>query len=108
MKFCIKILLIVISITFYSNAYSNNLAYVNIEFLLENSDLGKSISQNLIKMESEKNKFLKTEEEKLIILENEIKKIKNVISEDELNKKISIFKSSVNSYNKEKKKKKKS
>ena len=65
MKFCIKILLIVISITFYSNAYSNNLAYVNIEFLLENSDLGKSISQNLIKMESEKNKFLKTEEEKL-------------------------------------------
>ena len=90
MKFCIKILLIVISITFYSNAYSNNLAYVNIEFLLENSDLGKSISQNLIKMESEKNKFLKTEEEKLIILENEIKKIKNVISEDELNKKISI------------------
>tara|TARA_B110000008_G_C16928544_1_gene547763 strand:- start:28 stop:534 length:507 start_codon:yes stop_codon:yes gene_type:complete len=104
MKFCIKILLIVISITFYSNAYSNNLAYVNIEFLLENSDLGKSISQNLIKMESEKNKFLKTEEEKLIILENEIKKIKNVISQDELNKKISIFKSSVNSYNKEKKK----
>jgi outer membrane protein len=104
MKFCIKILLIVISITFYSNAYSNNLAYVNIEFLLENSDLGKSISQNLIKMESEKNKFLKTEEEKLIILENEIKKIKNVISEDELNKKISIFKNSVNSYNKEKKK----
>ena len=104
MKFCIRILLIVISITFYSNAYSNNLAYVNIEFLLENSDLGKSISQNLIKMESEKNKFLKTEEEKLIILENEIKKIKNVISEDELNKKISIFKNSVNSYNKEKKK----
>ena len=77
---------------------------MNIEFLLENSDLGKSISQNLIKMESEKNKFLKTEEEKLIILENEIKKIKNVISEDELNKKISIFKNSVNSYNKEKKK----
>ena len=104
MKFYIKILLIFFSITFYSKAYSNNLAYVNIEFLLENSNLGKSISQNMNNIKSEKNKFLKTEEEKLIILENEIKNIKNVISEDELNKKISILKNNVNSYNKEKKK----
>jgi len=79
MKFYLKILLIFFSITFYSKAYSNNLAYVNIEFLFENSNLGKSISQNMNKIKSEKNKFLKTEEEKLIILENEIKKIKNVI-----------------------------
>ena len=80
------------------------MAYVNIEFLFENSNLGKSISQNMNKIKSEKNKFLKTEEEKLIILENEIKKIKNVISEDELNKKILILKNNVNSYNNEKKK----
>jgi len=104
MKFYLKILLIFFSITFYSKAYSNNLAYVNIEFLFENSNLGKSISQNMNKIKSEKNKFLKTEEEKLIILENEIKKIKNVISEDELNKKILILKNNVNSYNNKKKK----
>ena len=104
MKFYLKILLIFFSITFYSKAYSNNLAYVNIEFLFENSNLGKSISQNINNIKSEKNKFLKTEEEKLIILENEIKKMKNVISEDELNKKISILNNNVNSYNKEKKK----
>ena len=104
MKFFIKILLIFFSITFYSKAYSNNLAFVNIEYLFENSNLGKSVSQNLKKMNSEKNEFLKAEEEKLVTLENEIKKIKNVISEEELNKKISILKNNVNSYNKEKKK----
>ena len=104
MKFFIKILLIFFSITFYSKAYSNNLAFVNIEYLFENSNLGKSVSQNLKKMNSEKNEFLKTEEEKLVTLENEIKKIRNIISEEELNKKISILKNNVNSYNKEKKK----
>ena len=104
MKFFIKILLIFFSITFFSKAYSNNLAFVNIEFLFENSNLGKIVSQNLKKMNSEKKELLKTEEEKLITLENEIKKIKNVISEEELNKKILILKNNVNSYNKKKKK----
>ena len=104
MKFFKKILLFFFLVTFYSNAHSNNLAYVNIDFLLENSNLGKSISQNLNKMNAEKSDFLKTEEEKLISLENEIKKTKNVISEEELNKKILILKENVNSFNKEKKK----
>lgn len=104
MKYFKKILSIFFLVTFYSSAHSNNLAYVNIDFLLENSNLGKSISQNLNKMNAEKSDFLKTEEEKLISLENEIKKIRNVISEEELNKKILILKENVNSFNKEKKK----
>jgi outer membrane protein len=99
-----KILLVFFLVTFYSNAYSNNLAYINIEFLFENSNLGKTVSQNLKKINSEKNKILKVEEEKLITLENEIKKVKNIISEEELNKKILILKENVNSYNKKKKK----
>ena len=53
MKFFIKILLIFFFITFYSNAYSNNLAFVNIEYLFENSNLGKSVSQNLNTMNYE-------------------------------------------------------
>ena len=68
MKFFIKILLIFFFITFYSNAYSNNLAFVNIEYLFENSNLGKSVSQNLNTMNYEKKEFLKIEEEKLIKL----------------------------------------
>ena len=97
MKTILKISIIfIISI---QNAFSlDKIAYLDIDFILSNSNKGKSI----IKILDEKNKVniskLKEKEKILKKLESDIEKKKNIISKEELNiqienlkKKIIIF-----------------
>ena len=75
----------------------------NLEFLFENTNLGKKISNDLKLINSKNIDQLKIEEKKLIDEENKIKKTQNIISEDELKSKISNLKKEVNSFNEKKK-----
>ena len=82
---------------------SENISFVDIDFLFKNSTLGKSISKKLNNLNTKNIDYLKLKENKLVLQENEISKIKNVISKDELEKKISAFKKEIQLFDSEKK-----
>ncbi len=98
--FLIIFLLFIPLNTVYGN---DKITFINLEYLFENTNLGKKISNDLKLINSRNIDQLKIEEKKLIDKENEIKKTQNIISEDELKSKISNLKKEVNSFNKKKK-----
>jgi outer membrane protein len=103
MSLCKKIAIIFFFILFKTTLYANDkIAFVNVDYLFEKSNLGKSISSNLKKMNSNNDKILKSQKDELIQEENDLKKKKNIISENEFNNKLSILKSKVDKYNTDK------
>tara|TARA_Y100000591_G_C21347689_1_gene457842 strand:- start:18 stop:524 length:507 start_codon:yes stop_codon:yes gene_type:complete len=98
-----SIFLLIFLIIYNSNAFSNErIAFVDIDFLFLNSNLGKNISSKLEKINKKNQELIETKTSTLKKIENEINKTKNVLSKEELNKKISLLKEDVENYNKEK------
>ena len=98
-----KIILVICIFFINIDAQSNEkIAFVNIEYLFENSNIGKLVINNLKENKSKNLELIKIKETELINEENEIKKTQNIISKDELSKKILSFKKNVDIYNKEK------
>ena len=83
-----KIILIIIFF-FYSNiSLSDNLVYLDVQYLIDNSNLGKFYKKD-IKIIQDKNTLeLKKKEKEITDLEIEIDSKKNVLSEVEIGKKI--------------------
>jgi len=78
---------------------NNNIVILDLNFLVNNSNKGKFI-QNELNLINKKNlNILKTKEDAIKKKEIEIKNQQNLISETELNDKIKIFKESVNDFN---------
>ena len=103
MNFPKKILLIFFFILINTNLFANEkIAFVNVDLLFEKSFLGKTISTKLNNMNLNNDKVLKSQKDEIIKEENELKKIKNIISENEFNDKLSSLKNKVESYNQEK------
>jgi Skp family chaperone for outer membrane proteins len=104
MKQLIQIIFFLIfSLFFNSVSYSNtNIVFLDIEYAVNNSNIGKKVLDNLKKTQIKENKKLKIIEQNLKDKDDEIKKVKNVISKDELKNKIDIFKKSIQDYNIEK------
>ena len=100
MKYLIKI--IVIFLTLSNISYSaDKIAFVDIDFIVNGSELGKKLNKNLnetIKKEDDrfkkKEKDLKSKEEKIL---NQ----KNVLSEDELNKLLVELRKEITSFRQE-------
>ena len=97
-----KILFFTTLLFFFSNniyAYANDkIAYIDVDFILNNSILGKTILNNLKNL-SKKNI------DKITLLENELKKenseitkIKNIISSEEFNDRAKLLKDKINKY----------
>jgi len=89
---------------FFFNSFNlahgnNNVAILDLNFLVNNSNKGKFI-QNELNLINKKNlNILKTKEDIIKKKEIEIKNQQNLISETELNDKIKIFRESVNDFN---------
>jgi len=94
-----KLILLVIffnSISSLSNA--NNIAYVNLDNILQNSNLGK---KTLIRIDQKKNieqKKINEREDNIKLLELEIKNKQKIISQDEFNKELSKLKKRINDF----------
>jgi len=80
-----------------------NIVFIDLNYVLNKSNDGKKILDDLNKINDEnKNKFINKE----TVLEkerNDIKKLKNIISKEDYNKKVALFQEKVELYNKEKK-----
>ena len=97
------ILIFLIFFNFTNLATSQeNIAFVNIDHLIENSNIGKKL---LINMDNKNKKNLDNLKKKNKILEElelSIKKKKNIITEEAYNKEVVDFKKKFQEFNKEK------
>ena len=96
-----KFLITFFLITFFNiSAYGENqIVLLDLDYAVSNSNVGKNILQNLNKTRLEEIEKLKLVESSLIKKEQEINKIKNIISKEELNSKISEFQKEIKDFN---------
>ncbi len=98
-----KILFLFIIIFNYQISYAENkIAYIDIDFILNNSIVGQSISDHIKKIKEKKNSEFKTIEKQLSDKENDIVKQKNIIEKNEFEKKIKNLKNEIKDYRKKK------
>ncbi len=81
---------------------NDKLAYIDINYLIQNSNLGKEISKNLNTINNDNIKKITSKEKKLIGQENEIKKMQNILSKEELKIKVLKLRGDIEIFNKEK------
>lgn len=96
-----KFLITFFLITFFNiSAYGENqIVLLDLDYAVSNSNVGKNILQKLNKTRSEEIKKLKIVESRLVKKEEEINKIKNIISKEELNSKITEFQKEIKEFN---------
>ena len=102
-----KILLCFIILLFNTkNIYANEkVYYLDIDYVLNNSSKGKEIINNLQKINEKNLQDLEIYKNELKEMEDEINKVKNIITQEELNKKIENLKKKFKKYKVEKDKK---
>ena len=89
-----------LSLTQFSQA-EDKIAFIDIDKIINQSEFGKKSYKKIDSaFKKEQNKFLKIEKD-LISKEQEILKQKNILSEDELNKKIAALKKEIDIFKKE-------
>ena len=92
-------------INFSSNVYGTEKIFaIDMDLLLEKSLAGKSITNQLQSIQKKNREYFTKEEKILNNKEKEIIDQKNILSKEELNKKISALKKEVNEMNKERNK----
>ena len=95
--FFFSIFLFSVNITF--SIASDKIAFVDLNYILSESNEGKKILAQL-EIDNKKNlEFFRLEEEKLKKENQNIEKLKNILSKEEFSNKINLFKNKVNTYN---------
>ena len=86
-----------------SNSYSDQkIAFIDLDFVVENTNIGKEILKELNDLNSQNIKKLKLREEELKLNEEAIKKKQNIISENEYKKEINLLKDKIKTFRNEK------
>ena len=99
------ILIITIFFTFINASISKeNIAFVNVDYLIQNSNIGKKLLANINDKDKKNLDNLKEKNKILQDLESSIKKKKNVISDEAYNKEVIDFKKKFQEFSKEKNK----
>lgn len=105
MSFNIFIITFIILFSFFSNLHAENkVVFLDINFVLEQSNEGKKILNELEEINKKNINLIEEEALKLKEDEQKIINLKNIISEDEYKKKINLFKKDLNQFNQKKKK----
>ena len=87
----------------YSLSFANtSIAIIDLDYLIENSKLGKSILININQLDEKNISVLKKKNEQLIKLESEIKSKQNIISESAYKEEIEKLKVKANQFRIEK------
>ena len=100
-SFFIKFFIIFISLTSLSYS-SEKIVYLDVDFILANSEKGKKILSNLEKKNKENIKILQSKEKILKDEETQIIKQKNIISEVSYKEKVDQLKSKIDTFKEDK------
>ena len=93
------IILLIFFLGLSTNIFAENkVAYLDLDFILSNTNVGKSLFEKIQKFENSKIKELNNKEQILKDEENKILASKNIISKDQLNKNISEFQLKLKKY----------
>ena len=99
------ILIIIIFFTFINSSISKeNIGFVNVDYLIQNSNIGKKLLANINDKDKKNLDNLKKKNKILQDLESSIKKKKNVISDEAYNNEVIEFKKKLQEFSKEKNK----
>ena len=79
-----------------------NIVFIDLNYILNKSNSGKKILNELNIISNDNKKNFSSQETVLEKERNDIKKLKNILSKDEYNKKVASFQEKVELYNKEK------
>ena len=106
MKFFNRLILVVTIFFIFINASisKENIAFVNVDYLIQNSNIGKKLLANINDKDKKNLDNLKKKNKILQDLESSIKKKKNVISDEAYNKEVIDFKKKFQEFSKEKNK----
>ena len=100
MKNLIQIILIYFFL--FSISYSaEKIAFVDIDFIINSSEIGKKLNKNFNEKMKKEDDRLKQKEKDLKSQEDKILNQKNVLSEDELNKLLADFRKEISNFKQE-------
>ena len=101
MKYIIKIIFfLVFSLLYATTVYSEDkISFLDIEYAIGNSNIGKKILDNLNNINLDEKKKLNVTENLLRKKNEEIKSLTNILSKEELQKKINQFQEDVRQFN---------
>ncbi len=80
----------------------DKITFIDMEYLVKNSNIGKSILNKINELNKKNIKTLKLKEENLKKKENDIKNKQNIVSDDQLDKEIKELRKAINSLRNEK------
>ena len=103
-KFKILILVFLIS-NFYTDVFAQNLAYANMEQIINSSNVGKKIIEHFSKKNNKLKNDLKVIEQTIMEKENTLISQKNILQPEEYNKKVSLIRQEILDFNKNSQKK---
>lgn len=98
-KFLILITVLFFSFNLTITSANENIRYINVDEILNNSDLGKIIIDKLKKQNDSNIDKIKTKENEIKKENEELTKLKNIISEEEFNKKLILLKKKIDDFN---------
>ena len=105
MKFKQILFLIILYNLFFLNVNADNkIVFLDIDYVINNTSIGKKVLNDLNKLNENNVKILKKKENELKDIENIIKSKKNLISEEEYNKEIVNLSTKITEFKDEKKK----
>ena len=99
MKKILLITLFLVSLSTFANS-NDKIAFIDIDFVLSQSKAGKSVLSNLDKLNKKNINDLKSQEQKLIKDREELDKLKNISSQEDMNIKIQAFQKKIEQFNK--------
>ena len=102
-----KFLLIFVFFFFQNNAFSKNIVYIDIQYIIDNSDLGIFYKSKINKLADNNKENLKIKKNEIKLKEEEINNQKNLLSKEEIEKKIVSLNKLVKNYQIEQNKKNK-
>ena len=85
----------------FANA-NEKIAFIDIDFLLAQSKAGKSVLSDLDKLNKKNISDLKSQEQKLIKEREELDKLRNISSQEDMSIKIQAFQKKIEQFNKQK------
>ena len=106
MRYFNRLILIITIFFSFTNASisKENIGFVNVDYLIQNSNIGKKLLANINDKDKKNLDNLKKKNKILQDLESSIKKKKNVISDEAYNKEVIDFKKKFQEFSKEKNK----
>tara|TARA_B100001027_G_scaffold197416_1_gene154876 strand:- start:755 stop:1279 length:525 start_codon:yes stop_codon:yes gene_type:complete len=93
--------IILLTIIFFTNNIVNastNVAYLDVQFIIDNSNLGKFYRTEIEKLQNKNNSAIVMKENEIKQKEDEFKNQKNLLNQDEIKKKIDEINSMVKQY----------